>query len=64
MTNKGVKYLNGLAIVSIVFILLSGIPLGILTGIAISSGGTYSSQDTSVAAGTNETIMLDAAGNN
>jgi len=64
LTNKGVKYLNGLAIVSIVFILLSGIPLGILTGIAISSGGTYSSQDTSVAAGTNETIMLDAAGNN
>ncbi len=64
MANKGVKYLNGLAIVSIVFILLSGIPLGILTGIAISTGGTYSSQDTSVAAGSNETIMLDAYGYN
>ncbi len=64
MANKSVKYLNGLAIVSIVFILLSGIPLGILTGIAISTGGSYSNQDTSVAAGSNETIMLDAYGYN
>ncbi len=62
--SKNVKYLNGLAIVSIVFILLSGIPLGILTGIAISNGGSYSSQDTTVAAGSNDTIVLDAVGYN
>jgi hypothetical protein len=62
--SKGVKYLNGLAIVSIVFILLSGIPLGILTGIAVSTGGSYSSQDTTVDAGSNQTMMLDAYGYN
>ncbi len=62
--SKGVKYLNGLAIVSIVFILISGIPLGILTGIAVSTGGSYSSQDTTVDAGSNQTIMLDAYGYN
>lgn len=62
--SKGVKYLNGLAIVSIVFILISGIPLGILTGIAVSTGGSYSSQDATVDAGTNQTIMLDAYGYN
>lgn len=64
MANKGVKYLNGLAIVSIVFILLSGIPLGILTSIAVSTGGSYSSEDAIVDAGSNETIMLDAYGYN
>jgi len=60
MTKNSVKYLNGLAIVSIVFILLSGIPLGILTSLAITTGGSYSNQDVTIAAGSSEILMLDA----
>ena len=60
MANKSVKYLNGLAIVSIVFILISGIPLGILTGLAISTGGSYSSQDVTVQAGSSDIHKLAA----
>ena len=47
MTRKDVKYLNGLAIVSIVFIALTIIPIGIFAGIVFSNGG-FMTQEYSV----------------
>ena len=60
MAKKGVRYLNGLAIVAIIFVILTGIPLGVLTSIAITTGGTYSDQDITVSAGSDAVLMLDA----
>ncbi len=60
MASKGVRYLNGLAITSIIFVILTGIPLGVLTSIAITTGGTYSDQDITVSAGSDAILMLDA----
>ncbi len=39
MARRDVKYLNGLAIVSIVFIAITVIPIGIFAGIVFSNGG-------------------------
>ena len=63
MANKGVKYLNGLVIVSIIFALISGIPLGILSGLAITTGGSYSNQEVNIGANGQDLIMLDADSN-
>ena len=61
MAKSRISYLNGLAIVCIVFISLSIIPVGVLAGVTFSEGG-YNSLDVDVAPETNHTIFLDVKG--
>ena len=44
MARKGLKYLNALAIVSIVFVCITAIPLGILVGLSLNDGAILDNQ--------------------
>ena len=50
MARKGLKYMNGLAITSLVFIILTAIPLGILIGISFDDGSVKDNQSVTIAA--------------
>jgi hypothetical protein len=56
MTRKGLRYMNALAIVSVVFISISVIPIGVLAGIAFSNGEVKDDQTLFLAA--NESFVL------
>ncbi len=61
MAKSRISYLNGLAIVCIVFISLSVVPVGVLAGVAFSEGG-YNSHEFDVAPESNYTLFLDIKG--
>jgi hypothetical protein len=50
MARKGLKYMNGLAITSLVFIILTAIHLGILIGISFDDGSVKDNQSVTIAA--------------
>ena len=61
MAKSRITYLNGLAIVSIVFICISIIPVGVLAGVVFSEGG-YNSHEFLVEPESNHTIFIDVQG--
>lgn len=50
MARKGLKFLNALAIVSIVFVCVTAIPLGILIGLSLDDGAIHDNQFATVEA--------------
>ena len=61
MAKSRISYLNGLAIVCIVFISLSIIPVGVLSGVMFSEGG-YNNHTFTVAPEGNYTLEMDIKG--
>jgi hypothetical protein len=57
MARKGLKFLNALAIVSIVFVCVTAIPLGILVGLSLDDGAIKDNQSLTIDA--NGYVILD-----